>query len=82
LTSPSAPYVVPRGKSGALRHHTWCFAPSPVQQSGTALAEGERKVNRGLIGAPSAVPRIHLPNRAEQVTPEAPSPSTCRAWSH
>ena len=33
----------------------------PLFDSEPALAEGERKVKRGLTGVSSAVPRIHLP---------------------
>jgi hypothetical protein len=50
----------------------------PLFDSESALAEGERKVKRGLTGVVSAVPRIHLPTVRSRLLPRHPSPSTYR----
>ena len=41
----------------------------PLLDSEPALAEGERKVKRGLTGVVSAVPRIHLPTVRSRLLP-------------
>ena len=52
----------------------------PLFDSEPALAEGERKVKRGLTGVVSAVPRIHLPTVRSRLLPRHPHlPPT--AWA-
>ena len=52
----------------------------PLLDSEPALAEGERKVKRGLTGVVSAVPRIHLPTVRSRLLPRRPHlPPT--AWA-
>ena len=52
----------------------------PLFDSEPALAEGERKVKRGLTGVVSAVPRLHLPTVRGRLLPRHPHlPST--AWA-
>ena len=41
----------------------------PLFDSEPALAEGERKVKRGMTGVVSAVPRIHLPTVRSRLLP-------------
>jgi len=52
----------------------------PLFDSEPALAEGERKVKRGLTGVLLAVPRIHLPTVRSRLLPRHPHlPPT--AWA-
>ena len=46
----------------------------PLFDSEPALAEGERKVKRGMTGVVSAVPRIHLPTVRSRLLPRHPQP--------
>ena len=65
----------------------------PLFDSEPALAEGERKVKRGMTGVVSAVPRIHLPTVRSRLlprhphlpptawAPQTPANSSGRPWS-
>ena len=69
-----------QGCFDALEHNMWCFSKCRFFDSEPDLAEGERKVKRGLTGAPSAVPRIHLPTVRSRLLPRRPHlPPT--AWA-